>query len=83
MANQTLTEFLQDIADAIRQKRGISGYPINAQQFATMIQNIPTPSETTIKDLMQYRTNGNYLFANYSGPELQFPTNISSVVQNY
>ena len=49
--NDNLTDFLKDIADAIREKRGTSG-PISAQNFSTEIAAIegggtPTPTPPT------------------------------------
>ena len=62
--NDNLTDFLQDIADTIRAKRGITG-SINAQNFATEIAAIegggtptptpPTPDMPVIGDGKTYR----------------------------
>ena len=59
--NNNLTDFLQDIADTIRAKRGITG-PISAQNFATEIAAIeggstptpPTPDMPVIGDGKTY-----------------------------
>ena len=59
--NDNLTDFLQDIADTIRAKRGITG-PISAQNFATEIAAIeggstptpPTPDMPVIGDGKTY-----------------------------
>lgn len=66
MADQTLQEFLKGIADAIRQKRGISGYPINAQDFVSWIESIPIPESITLDELIENRTNADYLFYYYN-----------------
>ena len=56
--NDNLTDFLKDIADAIREKRGTSG-PINAQNFSTEIAAIEgggasTPDMPVIGDGKTY-----------------------------
>lgn len=48
-----LTDFLTDVADAIREKKGTTE-PINASDFDTEIQNLPSGGEDSIEDIIKF-----------------------------
>lgn len=59
-----LTDFLTDVADAIRQKKGTQA-PINPQDFSSEIASIPTGGSNPLQDMLDRssNTNGSYLFS--------------------
>ena len=61
-----LTDFLTDVADAIRQKKGTQA-PINPQDFSSEIASIPTGGSNPLQDMLDRSsdTNGKYLFYVY------------------
>lgn len=72
----SLTEFLTGIANAIRSKKGTTE-PINAQNFASEIENI---SASGTSDMLQARVdatnNADYLFYHYTGDNVDFIKNL-------
>jgi hypothetical protein len=63
--NNNLGDFLTNIADAIRDKKGTTA-PINAQDFATEIASIESGSEREnvgIKDVNFYDYDGTRLYS--------------------
>lgn len=56
---ETIVELLTDVADAIREKKG-SNEPINAQNFANEIKNLPSGGEVeyTFGEVMVDKTGG-------------------------
>ena len=58
-----LTDFLTDVADAIRQKKGTQA-PINPQDFSSEIASIPTGGSNPLQDMLDRSsdTDGSYLF---------------------
>ena len=79
--NNNLTDFLQEIADTIKAKRGITG-PVNAQNFATEIAAIegggtPTPDIPVIGD------GKTYLYIKIAAPgRMTVPLYFSQTVAN-
>ena len=63
-----LTDFLTDVADAIRQKKGTQA-PINPQDFSSEIASIPTGGNNPLQDMLDRTSNtdGSNLFYTYSG----------------
>ena len=59
-----LTDFLTDVADAIRQKKGTQA-PINPQDFSSEIASIPTGGNNPLQDMLDRSSNtyGGYLFS--------------------
>ena len=84
--NDNLTDFLQDIADTIRAKRGITG-SINAQNFATEIAAIegggtPTPTPPT-PDIPVIGDGKTYLYIKIVAPgRMKVPLYFSQTVAN-
>ena len=64
--NDNLTDFLQDIADAIKAKRGITG-PISAQNFATEIAAIEGGGAST-PDMPVIGDGKTYLYIKIAAP---------------
>ena len=64
--NDNLTDFLKDIADAIREKRGTSG-PINAQNFSTEIAAIEGGGAST-PDMPVIGDGKTYLYIKIAAP---------------
>lgn len=67
-----LTDFLTDVADAIRQKKGTQA-PINPQDFSSEIASIPTGGNNPLQYMLDRSsdTDGSYLFyTNSSGPSI-------------
>ena len=70
-----LTDFLVDVADAIREKKG-STEKINPQNFSDEIKNLPSGStEVEEKDVNFYDYDGTLLFS-YTIPEAQALTEL-------
>ena len=84
--NDNLTDFLKDIADAIRKKRGTSG-PISAQNFSTEIAAIegggtPTPTPPT-PDMPVIGDGKTYLYIKIAAEgRMTVPLNFSQTVTN-
>ena len=84
--NDNLTDFLKDIADAIREKRGTSG-PISAQNFSTEIAAIegggtPTPTPPT-PDMPVIGDGKTYLYIKIAAPgRMTVPLCFSQTVAN-
>lgn len=89
--NNNLQDFLTDIANAIRTKKGTT-QPINAQNFSTEILNIPTGGGgNTLKNLLDATKSCYALFFNYNGTSIDDlityndtseVTNMNSMVQS-
>ena len=75
---ETIVELLTDVADAIREKKG-SNEPINAQNFANEIKNLPSGGgevvEVERKDVNFYDYEGTLLFS-YTLAEAQALTEL-------
>lgn len=58
-----LTDFLTDVANVIRQKKGTQA-PINPQDFSSEIASIPTGGNNQLQDMLDRTsdTDGSYLF---------------------
>jgi hypothetical protein len=57
---ETIVELLTDVADAIREKKG-SNEPINAQNFANEIKNLPSGGDNGLADALVKRTITEYV----------------------
>ena len=57
---ETIVELLTDVADAIREKKG-SNEPINAQNFANEIKNLPSGGDNVLADSIVNRTITEYV----------------------
>ena len=74
-----LSDYLKDIADAIRDKKGTTE-PINAQDFASEIASIETggdvmPEDAAVKDVNFYDYDGTRLYS-YSWDEIESMTEL-------
>lgn len=79
--NDNLADFLQDIADTIRTKRGITG-PISAQNFATEISAIEGGGTTT-PDMPVIGDGKTYLYIKIDKPgRMTVPLYFSQTVAN-
>jgi hypothetical protein len=79
--NDNLTDFLKDIADTIRAKRGITG-PINAQNFATEIAAIEGGGAST-PDMPVIGDGKTYLYIKIAAPgRMTVPLYFSQTVAN-
>ena len=79
--NDNLTDFLKDIADAIREKRGTSG-PISAQNFATEIAAIEGGGAST-PDMPVIGDGKTYLYIKIAAPgRMTVPLYFSQTVTN-
>lgn len=76
--NDNLTDFLTDVANAIRQKKG-TNEPINPQDFSSEIASIQTGGGS---DMLQERVNQTnscaYLFYQYRGTDLSFANKLDT-----
>lgn len=57
---ENIVELLTDVADAIREKKG-SNEPINAQNFADEIKNLPSGGDNGLADSLVMRTITEYV----------------------
>ena len=65
--NDNLTDFLTDVADAIREKKGTTA-KINPQDFANEIASIKSEASTSVNRVTYLRrTNGGYIDTGVSG----------------
>lgn len=90
--NNNLTDFLTDVADAIRTKKGTSGL-IDPQDFSSEIASIPSGgtsklpevidksvTQITASDLGQIRTIGNYTFQSCTAlTSVVIPNTVTSI----
>ena len=76
--NDNLTDFLTDVANAIRQKKG-TNEPINPQDFSSEIASIQSGGGS---DMLQERVDQTnscaYLFYKYSGTDLSFANKLDT-----